>query len=82
VAQSRLPELVRSAARGESVRIKFGKKLLELHAVAPESAEHRYGVTTAELRRFAKKIHAEIEENRKAGELRDYNGDINAVLES
>ena len=43
-------------------------------------AEKEYGVTKAELKRFAKRLHARGVKNRREGKSRIYTGDIEAIL--
>ena len=44
-------------------------------------ARKEYGVTESELRAYAKRVHVEIEEAHKAGTLREFTGDIEALCE-
>jgi|GEM_PF-1789056 len=76
--------LLLSAARGQPVRIDVKGKVVELHLVDssdPGNAVEDYDVTTEELGRFEKSVHAEIPKDRQAGKLHEYTGDIESLLE-
>ena len=50
---------------------------------SPESTDYaacEYGVTESQLERFAERAHEEINNDRKAGKLRDFTGDIEALV--
>jgi hypothetical protein len=82
-ARSNLTAWLKKAAQGEDVGILFGSHVIALRPVAVEStdyAEREYGVTKAELKRFAKRMDDKIKKERKAGKYRVFEGDIEALL--
>jgi hypothetical protein len=82
-ARSNLTAWLKKAAAGEDIGILFGDHVIALRPVEVEStdyAEKEYGVTKEELKRFTKRLHAQGEKERKAGKIRSYHGDIEAVL--
>ncbi len=83
-ARSNLTGWLKKAAAGEDIGILYGDKVIALRTVKVEAtdyAEKEYGVTKAELTRFAKRMDAQIKRNRKAGKFKTYTGDIEALLE-
>ncbi len=44
-------------------------------------ARKEYGVTESELKAYSERVHAEIEQARKEGKLREFTGDIEALCE-
>ena len=82
-ARSNLTGWLKKAAAGEDIGILYGDKVIALRAVKVESksyAEKEYSVTKAELKRFAKRLHARGVKNRREGKSRIYTGDIEAIL--
>jgi hypothetical protein len=82
-ARSNLTFWLKKAAEGQDIGILFGNKVIGLRAVEVEStdyAENEYGVTKAELERFAKRVNAKTKKQIKAGHFREYHGDIEAML--
>lgn len=82
-ARSNFTALLKKAASGEEIGIRYGRKILVLHPLKEEDtsyAEKEYGVTKAELKRFTKRLHAQGERDRKAGKSRVYTGDIEALI--
>jgi antitoxin (DNA-binding transcriptional repressor) of toxin-antitoxin stability system len=79
-ARSNFTALLKKAAAGERIGIHYGKKVVQLGPRVEEEdtsyAEKEYGVTKAELNRFAERMDAQIKEDRKAGRYKVYNGDI------
>ncbi len=83
-ARSNLTAWLKKAAAGENIGIRYGNKVIALRPVDDDDtsyAEKEYGVTKAELKRFAKRLHEEGVRDRKAGKCREYKGDIEAMLE-
>jgi antitoxin (DNA-binding transcriptional repressor) of toxin-antitoxin stability system len=83
-ARSNFASLLKKAAAGERIGIRYGKKIVELGPREEDDAsyaEKEYGVTKAELKRAFKKLHEEGVRDRKAGKTREYKGDIEAMLE-
>jgi hypothetical protein len=82
-ARSNLTALLKKAAAGEDIGILYGDHVIALRPVEVEStdyAEKEYGVTKKELKQFTKKMDAQIKKERKAGNFKVYNGDIEALL--
>ena len=71
-------------AAGEKFGIRYGKKVIPIGPAEDEEgtsyAEKEYGVTKAELKRFVKRMNAQTKRDIKAGNFREYHGDIEAVL--
>jgi antitoxin (DNA-binding transcriptional repressor) of toxin-antitoxin stability system len=84
-ARSSFTALLKKAAAGERIGIRYGKKILELVPKVDEEdtsyAEKEYGVTKTELKRAFKKLHEEGVRERKAGKTKEFKGDIEAMLE-
>jgi antitoxin (DNA-binding transcriptional repressor) of toxin-antitoxin stability system len=82
-ARSNFIGLLKKAASGEEIGIRYGGKVFVLHPVTEEDtsyAEKEYGVTKAELKHFAERMDAKIKKNRKAGKFKVYNGNIEDLL--
>jgi antitoxin (DNA-binding transcriptional repressor) of toxin-antitoxin stability system len=82
-ARSNFAALLKKAAAGEEIGIRYGKKVIALRPVNDKDtsyAEKEYGVTKAELKRFAKRMNAQIKKDIKEGNFREYHGDIEAML--
>ncbi len=83
-ARGNLSNLLRRALKGDDIGIVVDGKIVALRPVTVEStdyAQREYGATTAELDQFEKRIHGQIEKARKKGRLREFTGDIEALLE-
>jgi hypothetical protein len=82
-ARSQFTAWLKKAASGEQIGVRYGGKVFVLHQVDEEDtsyAEKEYGVTKEELKQFTKKMDAKIKKERKAGNYKVYNGDIEALL--
>ena len=82
-ARQNLGSWIKKAIAGEDVGILYGGKVVALRPVEVESTDYamrEYGVTAAELDRFAKRVYEETEKERKAGRLHEYKGDIEAFI--
>lgn len=82
-ARQNLGAWVKKAIAGEDVGILCGGKVVALRPVEVESTDYamrEYGVTASELDRFVKRALKETERDRKAGKLRTYTGDIEALI--
>jgi antitoxin (DNA-binding transcriptional repressor) of toxin-antitoxin stability system len=82
-ARKNLTGWLKKAAAGENIGILYGDKVFAIRPVKVEAksyAEKEYGVTKAELKRFAQRLHAQGVKDRKAGKSRVFNGDIEALL--
>lgn len=84
-ARGNLSELLRRAIKGDDIGIVVDGKIVALRPVAVESMDYatrEYGATPAELDRFEQRTHGQIEKARQKGQLRDFTGDIEALLGS
>jgi antitoxin (DNA-binding transcriptional repressor) of toxin-antitoxin stability system len=82
-ARVNLSRLLVRALQGEDIGIVVQGKIVALRPVTVESTDYatrEYGVTLAELKGFEKRVHAKIQKKRKAGKLRDFRGDIEALV--
>jgi GMP synthase-like glutamine amidotransferase len=82
-ARSNLTVWLKKAVAGEDIGILFGDHIVALRSVEVEStdyAKREYGVTKVELKRFAKRMNAQIKKDIKEGNFREYHGDIEAML--
>ena len=83
-ARGNLSELLRRALKGDDIGIVVDGKIVALRPVTVESMDYatrEYGVTAAELDQFEQQTHGNIQKARKEGKLRDFSGDIEALLE-
>ena len=83
-ARQNLGVWVKKAIAGENVGILCGNQVVALRPVEIESTDYatrEYGVTEPELDRFVERAHEEIEKDRKAGKLREFTGDIEALVQ-
>jgi antitoxin (DNA-binding transcriptional repressor) of toxin-antitoxin stability system len=83
-ARANLSSLLRRALNGDDIGIVVDGQIVALRPVAVEATDYamrEYGVTEAELAAFAKRVHEEVEQDRKAGTFHEYNGDIEALFE-
>ena len=83
-ARSNLTGWLRKAAAGEEIGILFGDKVISLRPVQVEPAdyaEREYGVTREELEHFTQKLHAQGQKDRRSEKIREYCGDIEALLQ-
>ncbi len=82
-ARLNLSRLLRRALQGDDIGIVLDGKAIALRPVEVEATDYamrEYGVTAAELAGFEKKVHGKIEKERKAGKLREFTGDIEALV--
>ena len=82
-ARLNLSSLLRRALKGDDIGIVLDGKIIALRPVEVEATEYaarEYGVTGDELAGFAKIVHGKIEKERKAGKLREFTGDIEALI--
>jgi antitoxin (DNA-binding transcriptional repressor) of toxin-antitoxin stability system len=82
-ARQNLGAWIKKAIAGEDVGILCGSKIVALRPVEVESTDYatrEYGVTLPELDRFVAHAHEEIEKDRKGGKLREFKGDIEALV--
>jgi antitoxin (DNA-binding transcriptional repressor) of toxin-antitoxin stability system len=82
-ARANLSALLRLALKGHDIGIVIEGKIIALRPVAVESADYatrEYGVTETELASFEKHIHEKIAKERQAGRLREFKGDLEALV--
>jgi antitoxin (DNA-binding transcriptional repressor) of toxin-antitoxin stability system len=83
-ARQNLGAWIKKAIAGENVGILCGSKVVALRPVEVESTDYaarEYGVSGPELDRFVKRVHEEIKKDRKTGKLREFTGDIEALVQ-
>ena len=84
-ARANLTHWLKRASAGEDIGILCGDKVIALRAVrvfAEDSdyAKREYGVTDAELKAFVKRADAELKQDRRAGRVTKFKGDIRAAI--
>jgi hypothetical protein len=82
-ARQNLGVWIKKAIAGEDIGILCGSKIVALRPVELESTDYaigEYGVTLPELDRFIARAHEKIEKDRKTGTLREFGGDIEALI--
>ena len=84
-ARANLTHWLKRAVAGEDIGILCGDKVVALRTVRVFSedsdyAKREYGVTDAELKRFVKRADAELKQDRRAGRITKYSGDIRAAF--
>jgi len=83
-ARSNLTFWLKAAACGEDVGILYGDQIIALRPVTVEATDYalrEYSATEADVNRLSVQAHEEIQENRRAGSLKIYTGNIEALLE-
>jgi antitoxin (DNA-binding transcriptional repressor) of toxin-antitoxin stability system len=82
-ARANLKTLLRRALKGDEIGIVVDGRIVALRPVAVEATDYAaraYGVTEAELTAFERTTHEKIAKDRKAGKLRDFTGDLEALV--
>lgn len=82
-ARTNLSALLRRAIKGDDIGIVCDGKIVALRPVTVESTDYaarEYGVTPSELASFERKVHGKITKERQAGKLRDFTGDLEALV--
>lgn len=84
-ARANLTHWLKKASAGEDIGILCGDKVIALRPVRVVSADsdyakREYGVTDAELDAFVKRTDAEIKQDRRAGRITKYKGDLRAAI--
>jgi antitoxin (DNA-binding transcriptional repressor) of toxin-antitoxin stability system len=82
-ARSELPRLLRRALKGDDIGIVVDGRIVALRPVAVESmdyAEREYGLSAGEMETIETKLHGQIQKARKACKLREFSGDIEALV--
>jgi antitoxin (DNA-binding transcriptional repressor) of toxin-antitoxin stability system len=84
-ARRNLTRWLKQAGEGQDIGIVCGDKIVALRPVTVYSEDHalvEYGVTEAELTRFADKMDQEVAAEKKTGKLRRYSGNLLKDLRS
>jgi len=82
-ARRKFSDQLKKATSSDGIEIGQGVKIFRLYPVKKGEisyAEKEYGVTKTELKRFAKRMNAKNKKDIKAGNFREYHGDIEAML--
>ena len=82
-ARSNLTFWLKAAARGEDVGILYGDQVIALRPVTVESTDYalrEYGASEAQVNRLSLQAHEEIQENRIAGSLKTFTGNIEDLM--
>ena len=84
-ARANLTHWLKRAVAGEDIGILCGDKVVALRTVRVFSedsdyAKREYGVTDKELKTFVKRAEAELKQDRRAGRITKYKGDIRAAI--
>jgi antitoxin (DNA-binding transcriptional repressor) of toxin-antitoxin stability system len=82
-ARVNLTSLLKRAAKGEDIGILHGDQVIALRPVTVHSDDYalrEYGVTEKKLDRFVKRANQRIKQERKAGKIKEYSGDLEADL--
>ncbi len=83
-ARQNLTRWLRRAMAGEDVGILCGNQIVALRPVRVYSEDYatiEYGLTKKELSRAAKRMDAELVEDKKRGRLRRYSGNLEQDLQ-
>jgi antitoxin (DNA-binding transcriptional repressor) of toxin-antitoxin stability system len=83
-ARANLTHWLKRASSGEDIGILCGDRVIALRPVKVVStdgdyAKREYGVSAAELRAFLKRANAELKQDRRAGRVTKYKGDVRAA---
>lgn len=82
-ARVNLSLLLRRALKGDDIGIVMDGRIVALRPVTVESTDYatrEYGITPGELINFEKSVHGKIQKDRKAGKLREFTGNIEALI--
>jgi len=82
-ARVNLSSVLRRALKGDDIGIVVGGQVVALRPVeilSRDYAEREYGLTAAQMKTVAKKLHAKAQKARRAGKSKVFNGDIEALL--
>ncbi len=82
-ARGNLSALLRRAIKGDDIGIVVDGKIVALRPVAVASTDYaarEYHASIAELEHFEKRVHGQIKKARKQGKLREFTGDIEALV--
>ncbi len=78
-ARQSLGTWLKRTLRGEDVGVMIDGEIVAFRPVkvfSEDYAEHEYGVTGAQLDRFAKQVNRELDADRKAGRLTSFTGKL------
>ena len=78
--RGRLGHWLKKATEGEDVGFVFEGKIVALRPVEVYSGDYalqEYGLTEAEMKKAAQRIHKELKAARKCGEITKFTGSIN-----
>ncbi len=84
-ARANLTHWLKRAVAGEDIGILCGDKVVALRMVRVFSedsdyAKREYGATDAELKTFVKRTDAALKQDRRAGRITKYKGDLRAAV--
>jgi len=82
-ARVNLSSLLERAKRGEDIGIISGDEIVALRPVTVSSDDYalrEYGVQSADLSRFAKRVEKQIATERRNGKIRRFTGDLEKDL--
>ena len=82
-ARVNLSSVLRRALKGDDIGIVVGGQVVALRPVeilSRDYAECEYGLTAAQMKVVARKLHAKAKKARRAGKSRVFKGDIEALL--
>ncbi|MDB6128644.1 MAG: hypothetical protein JWM35_2540 [Verrucomicrobia bacterium] len=84
-ARSNLTHWLKRAIAGEDLGILCGDKVIalrpvEIYPIDAEYVRKEYGMTEAQMNSFAKRMHAELMRDKKAGRTTRFKGDFDAAI--
>jgi antitoxin (DNA-binding transcriptional repressor) of toxin-antitoxin stability system len=82
-ARANLSAILEKAKRGEDIGIVSGDQIVALRPVTVSSDDYawrEYGVTSAELERFEKRMERKISAERKRGKIKRFSGNLEKDL--
>jgi hypothetical protein len=78
-ARQNLGEWLKRTLKGEDVGVMIDGEIIAFRPVkvySEDYAEHEYGVTGAQLDKFAERVNKELDADRKAGHLKPFTGKL------
>ena len=82
-ARVNLSSVLRRALKGDDIGIVVKGQVVALRPVevlSRDYVEQEYGLTAAQMKIVAKKLHAKAQKGRRAGKSKIFKGDIEALL--
>jgi antitoxin (DNA-binding transcriptional repressor) of toxin-antitoxin stability system len=84
-ARTRLAYWLKRAAAGENIGIQCGEGVIALRPMTTLGrrrpyAQNEYGATSRELADFARRVKAEVVNDRRQGRMKRYLGDFHAAI--